>query len=83
MFLGLSGVDPLSNNCQEILYRIELPDTAMKDIQIDINEKQMVIQTNKYYLSQYFQYKMDCKKAKAKLITDKNILELVLPIIRE
>lgn len=55
----------------------------MKDIQIDINEKQMVIQTNKYYLSQYFQYKMDCKKAKAKLITDKNILELVLPIIRE
>lgn len=55
----------------------------MKDIQIDLNEKQMVIQTKKYYLTQYFQYKMDCKKAKAKFISDKGVLELILPILRE
>lgn len=42
----------------------------------------MVIQTKKFYLIEYFQYKVDCKKAKAKFIADKGVLELVFPIIR-
>lgn len=42
----------------------------------------MVIQTKKFYLIEYFQYKVDCKKAKAKFIADKYILELIFPIIR-
>lgn len=54
----------------------------MKDIQIDLNEKQIVIQTKEYYLCQYFQYPTDPKKVKAKFISDKGILELVLPIMR-
>ena len=43
----------------------------------------MVIQTKDYYLNQYFQYKTDPKQSKAKFISDKNILELVIPILRE
>lgn len=82
VFLGLSGVDPSSNHCQEILYKIELPGATMKDIQIDLNDKQMVIQSKDYYLTQYFQYTMNSKKAKAKFISDKDILELILPIQR-
>ena len=54
----------------------------MKDIQIDLNDTQMVIQTKDFYLDQYFQYKTDSKKAKAKFISDKGILELILPVIR-
>lgn len=42
----------------------------------------MVVQTKDYYLCQYFQYKTEPKKAKAKFISDKYVLELVLPIIR-
>ena len=34
----------------------------------------MVIQTKRFYLIEYFQYKMDYKKAKAKFIADKGIL---------
>lgn len=83
VFLGLSGVDPSSNHCQEIFYKIELPDTNLKDIQIDLNDKQMVLQTKKYYLAQYFQYKTDYKKAKAEFVSDKGILKLSLPVIRE
>ena len=37
VYLGLSGVDPSSNHCQEMLYKIELPDTNLKQIQLDIN----------------------------------------------
>ncbi len=54
----------------------------MKDIQIDLNDKQLVLQTKKFYLMQHFQYKMDSKKAKAKFISDKGVLELSLPILR-
>lgn len=55
----------------------------MKDIQVDLNEKQMVLQTNKYYLSQYFQYKTDYKKAKAEFVADKGIMRITLPVIRD
>jgi hypothetical protein len=55
----------------------------MKDIQIDLNDKQMVVQTKDFYLCQYFQYKTEPKKAKAKFITDKCVLELILPILRD
>jgi len=54
----------------------------MKDIQIDLNDKQIVVQTKDFYLCQYFQYPTDSKRAKAKFITDKETLELVLPIVR-
>lgn len=60
-----------------------MPGAVLKDIQIDLNDTQMVIQTKDYYLCQYFQYKTESKKTKAKFISDKNILELILPIIRE
>lgn len=43
----------------------------------------MVLQTKKYYLSQYFQYKTDYKRAKAQFVSDKGILKLTLPVIRE
>lgn len=82
VFLGLSGKDPSSNCCQEILFKVELPGAAMKDIQIDLNEKQMVVQTKDFYLCHHFQYPTDPKRTKAKFITDKATLELVLPIIR-
>lgn len=59
-----------------------MPNTALKDIQIDLNDKQMVIQTKDYYLCQYFQYKTDPKATKAKFISDKGILELIIPILR-
>lgn len=82
MFLGINGSDPSSNCCQEITYKIQLPGAALKDIQIDLNDKQMVIQTKDYYLCQYFQYKTDPKATKAKFVSDKGVLELVIPIMR-
>jgi hypothetical protein len=42
----------------------------------------MVVQTKKFYLIEYFQYRVDFKKAKAKFVADKGVLELILPIIR-
>lgn len=78
----MSGVDPSSNHCNEITYKIHLPNTETKEIQLDLTDRQMVVQTKKFYLIEYFQYRVDNKKAKAQFIADKNILQLILPIIR-
>jgi hypothetical protein len=43
----------------------------------------MVLQTKDFYLYEHFQYKVDSKQVKAKFISDKCILELILPVIRE
>lgn len=66
-----------------MLYKIELPDTSLKEIQLDLNEKQMVLQTKKFYLGEYFQYKTDCKNAKAEFVSDKGILKLIIPVIKQ
>lgn len=55
----------------------------MKEISLDITEKAMVLQTKDFYLYEHFQYKVDSKQVKAKFISDKYILELILPVIRE
>lgn len=81
--LGLSGVDPSSANCQEMLYRIDLPNTTMKEISLDITERAMVLQTKDFYLHEHFQYRAESKQVKAKFISDKFQLELVVPVIRD
>lgn len=48
-----------------------------------MNETALVLQTNKFYLSSYFQYKVEYKKAKAEFISDKGILKLILPVIKD
>ena len=83
MFLGLNGVDPTSVNCQELKYVIHLPGAEMKEISLDINEAAMVVQTKDYYLHQYFQYKVQPKECKAKFVSDKGVLELILLVTRE
>ena len=41
-----------------------------------------MIQSKEFYLMQHFQYKTEPKKAKAKFVADKEVLELVIPIVR-
>lgn len=43
----------------------------------------MVVQSKEFYLMQHFQYPTDPKKAKAKFVSDKEVLELIIPIKRE
>lgn len=42
----------------------------------------MVLQTNKFYLAQHFQYPVDYKRSKAEYVSDKSMLKLILPVIR-
>lgn len=43
----------------------------------------MVLQTKDFYLHEHFQYRADSKQVKAKFISDKQLLELVVPVTRD
>ena len=45
VYLGLTGTDQSSNHCHEITYKIALPGAQMKEIQLDLSENQMVVQS--------------------------------------
>ena len=36
MFLGMSGLDPSTAKCQALLMKIQLPDTKLKEITLDV-----------------------------------------------
>jgi len=79
----MSNMDPSTTKCQSILLKIQLPETKHKEIQLDINKYGMVIQTPKYYLHHQFCYEVNEKQGNCKWVSDKYILELTLPIVRE
>ena len=66
-----------------MMYRINLPNTTMKEISLDITERAMVLQTKDFYLYEHFQYRAESKQVKAKFISDKFQLELIVPVIRD
>lgn len=83
VYLGMSGVDPSSTKCQELLMKISLPGAKYKDVTLDVTEQVVCVQTAKYYLYHVLPYKVNEKEGKAQWISDKNILQLTLPIVRE
>lgn len=83
VYLGLSNMDPTSTKCQELLIKIKLPDTQYKEISLDVNKNALVLQCPKYYLHHILPYTVKDKEGKAKWVTDKNMLEITFPIVRE
>eukprot|EP01017_Pseudomicrothorax_dubius_P028605 TRINITY_DN3404_c0_g1_i2.p1 TRINITY_DN3404_c0_g1~~TRINITY_DN3404_c0_g1_i2.p1 ORF type:complete len:204 (-),score=51.51 TRINITY_DN3404_c0_g1_i2:429-1040(-) len=83
VFLGMSNIDPTSTKCQEILFKISLPDTKLKEISLDVTQQTICVQTPKFYLKQTLPHPVRDKDGKAEWVSDKNILRVSLPIIRD
>ncbi|KRW98076.1 hypothetical protein PPERSA_07301 [Pseudocohnilembus persalinus] len=83
VFLGTTGMDPTSTKCQQILLKIYLPEVKFKDIQLDVTKTGLVLQTSQYYLHHTFPYNVKDKEGNAKWISDKEILQLTFPIVRD
>jgi len=83
VYLGMSDIDPSSNKCQELLMKIKLPNTTFKDVALDVTEQAVCVQSSKYFLYHILPYPVNEKEGKAQWLSDKNILQITLPIIRE
>lgn len=78
VYLGLSGMDPSSNKCQEIIMKIQLPNTNIKEVSLDLKQNKIILETPKYFLDHYLPYNIKEKESTAKWIKDKNILEVIV-----
>jgi len=83
VYLGMSDMDPSSTKCQELLMKVKLPKTVFKDVSLDVTEQAVCVQTSKYFLYHYLPYPVNEKEGKAQWLSDKNILQIILPIIKE
>ena len=76
IYLGLSDKDISSNSCDQLLMKVYLPNTNLKEIGLEVKEQSVHLTTPQYLLNHILQYKVFKDKTEAKW--DKNKCLLLL-----
>ena len=50
VYLGMSGKSPASSDCDEMVVRIKLPGTVLRDIDLDVREQKILVSTPVLYV---------------------------------
>ena len=80
IYLGLSDKDPSSNSCDQLLMKVKLPHTNLKEIGIEVKEQSVHLTTPQYLLNHILQYPVYKDKTEAKWDKNKSILLLTFYI---
>lgn len=83
VYLGFSNIDPSSSKCQELMLKVKLPGSFLKEIQMEIDKDILWIQTSIYNLYYHIPYKIDNTKTKSKWIKDKEELHVFMTMIKD
>ena len=76
IYLGLSDKDISSNSCDQLLMKVYLPNTNLKEIGLEVKEQSVHLTTPQYLLNHILQYKVFKDKTEAKWDKNKGILQL-------
>ena len=76
IYLGLSGKDISSNSCDQLLMKVYLPNTNLKEIGLEVKEQSVHLTTPQYLLNHILQYKVFKDKTEAKWDKNKGLLLL-------
>ncbi|CAK0895352.1 unnamed protein product [Prorocentrum cordatum] len=79
-FLNLQELDPSSDRCQELLVKIWLPDTQLKDISLDVLEDRVLLQAPKHRLNLPLPQRVKKDSGNAKWDKVSGLLSVVIPI---
>mmetsp|Transcript_50359 Transcript_50359/g.145159 ORF Transcript_50359/g.145159 Transcript_50359/m.145159 type:complete len:213 (+) Transcript_50359:64-702(+) len=79
-FLNMQEMDPSSDSCQELLIKIWLPDTQLKDISVDVLEDRILLQAPKHRLNVALPHKVKKDSGNAKWDKLQGLLSVVVPI---
>ena len=82
IFLGLSNKDNSSNSCDQLLMKIYLPHTNLKEIGLEVKDQSIHLTTPQYLLNHMLQYKVHKEKTDAKWDKEKGLLLLTLYVIK-
>ena len=83
VYLGLSDRDPSSNHCDCILVKVSLPDTQFKNVQLDILNGVLIVQSPNFSLKKVLGYTVDKTRGKAQFDSDKSVLNVTLPVVKK
>ena len=76
IYLGLSDKDISSNSCDQLLMKVYLPNTNLKEIGLEVKEQSVHLTTPQFLLNHILQYKVFKDKTEAKWDKNKGLLLL-------
>merc|ERR1719271_2297111 len=79
-YLNLMESDPSSDQCHELLVKIWLPDTQLKDISLDVLEDRVLLNAPKYRFNVALPHKVKKDSGNAKWDKVKGLLSVTIPI---
>eukprot|EP00899_Mesostigma_viride_P014880 jgi/Mesvir1/23393/Mv21088-RA.1 len=83
-YLGMGMKDPSSTSCETLVLKVDLPGAkSLKEIDLDVHKNHVHVSTPSFLLSTYLPHNVDDKRGKAQWDKDKNVLTVMMPIIRE
>jgi len=80
MYMNLQEIDGSSDHCGELLVKIWLPETELKDISLDVLEDRILLQAPKYRLNLPLPNKVKKDSGNAKWDRLKGLLSVVIPV---
>lgn len=83
MYLGMSGRDPSTHWCDDMIVRIKLPEQKLADCDLDVTAKFLDLRTPKFRLGLHLQHPCDPDAGNAKFDSSKGELTVTLKMNRE
>ena len=81
VFLGLSDKDASQHD--SVLVKVWLPNTKFNQVQLDVKQGQIIVQSPNFVLNKLLPFKVDKDKGRAKFDSDKGLLEVTLPVVQK
>ena len=78
----MSGRDPSSMSCEDLVVKVFLPNTKFASVQLEVTPTQMLVSAPQFLLELDLPQKVDDKQGNAKWLASSSVLEVVLPIVR-
>lgn len=80
LFLNMGEKDASSDHCEELLVKVKLPNTKLKDITLDVLVDRVMLQSPHYKLNAALPYRVQKDEGNAKWDKLKGELSVTLPI---
>jgi hypothetical protein len=83
MYLNLGDRDPSSDHCDTIVVKVQMPDTELKNISLEVLDDRILVQAPKYRLNLALPHRVKKDDGKAEWEKLKATLKIILPIQQE
>ncbi|XP_002731743.1 dynein axonemal assembly factor 6-like [Saccoglossus kowalevskii] len=83
MFLQMGNKNPTTSSCEDMVVKINLPNTKKSDVDLNVTDKFLDIRSPKFKLGLHLPHPVDSKTGSAKWDADKELLIITLRMKRE